>query len=304
MSNTLINLPFTNQSDLQTLVEHRRTSDFERAQLNVFETHQQAYNVGLTFDDLTITGMVKGKKVMHLPDKVSFDYLPGETVITAPGETMNIDFPEADRQTPTQCIALVLSKDLIIDTVHHLNQQAPLKGIEGDWKVNGDFYHLSNSRPFSESVNQLLNICFYDQTLIKDQIVNLRLREIVYRLMQTQARNMVESKYTELGNSPFAEVIKYIKNNLSEDIKIETLSAKAHMSRANFYRHFTQELGISPGTYIKNERLKKAKGLLKTTKLNIQEIAFDLGFKSASYFTTFFKNESGMTPQAFRRLDV
>lgn len=101
-------VPLHDERSLFTLVENRSVYTMDACELNVFETHQRAKEVNLQFGDWVLTSMLRGKKVMHLAGRPGFDYLPGESVIVPPHELMKIDFPEAGKETPTQCLALAI----------------------------------------------------------------------------------------------------------------------------------------------------------------------------------------------------
>jgi hypothetical protein len=110
---------------LHSLVENRTVFALDAFELNIFETHQAALRVPLRLDGLALTTMLRGKKVMHLPDRPAFDYLPGETVVVGEDELMEIDFPEACLCQPTQCLAVAIAPDTIRQTVDLLNERYP-----------------------------------------------------------------------------------------------------------------------------------------------------------------------------------
>ncbi len=295
-------VPLKDERSLLTLVENRSTYTLENCELNVFETHQKAYNINLCFQDLVLTSMLRGKKIMHLFDKPGFDYLPGESVLVPPQEVMKIDFPEAKADNPTQCIALAISGEVIRNTVDMLNEKYPKAEATNEWQVNGEQFHLSNNQELAEIINHFIRISTKDTTKEKDLIASFALRELLIRLMQTQARQLLESNYRQMSASNrFAHVIEYIKTHIREDIKMDLLSEQACMSRSNFFKSFKRELGLSPNEYILKEKIKLAKEYLKDSANQVTQACYMAGFNDLNYFIRAFKKEVGLTPKAYQQ---
>lgn len=93
----------------------------------------------------------------------------------------------------------------------------------------------------------------------------------------------------------------FLEKNLDNSaFSVEELAACLNISRVQLYRKVKAVLGIGIGDYIINFRLEKAKELLKTTSLNVSEIAYSCGFASPNYFSTSFKNKYSISPKDFR----
>lgn len=300
-SNFISGVPWRNPKDLKTLVENRTTYTLEDCELNIFETHQEAADVNLVFGDLVLTTMLKGKKVMHLFEKPGFDYLPGESVIVPPNEVMKIDFPEAKWENPTQCIALSISKEMIENTFNMLNERFSNRVLSQEWGLDLNYFHLINTNELSEIINRFIKIGVKERSREKDLIASLALKELLIRLSQTQARDMLEKTYKQIASgNRLAFVVDYIKQRIREDLSLEELANKACMSKAHFLRSFKQELGLTPMEYVLKERLKLAKNYLKLGSFQVKEVAVMAGFKNISYFIRAFKQEFGKTPKVYQ----
>ena len=294
-------LPLREEKDLKTLVENRSVYTLQHCELNVFETWQQSEKVHLVFDDMVLTTMLRGKKVMHLFGSEEFDYLPGECVIVPGHEEMVIDFPEADAQHPTQCIALAVQADLLQDTLNLLNENFPKAEKDESWKIDTSCFHLKNTFEIKTTVDRLLSVST-ENIQAKDVIADFTLKELFIRLMQTQARKLILENYRKYTTTNrFAFAVEYIKAHIHEEITIDKLSDLSYMSKPTFFRCFKREFGISPVDFIIQERIKTAKRLLKDMNVTISQVCYSVGINNLSYFFKLFKRVEGITPNEYRK---
>lgn len=96
------------------------------------------------------------------------------------------------------------------------------------------------------------------------------------------------------------QVLDYIHEHLDRNIKLADLAALLGMSQFHFSHLFKQSIGIAPYQYLIQQRVERAKQLLKQTDRSIVDIAFICGFNSQSHLTKQFRQLTGMTPKAYR----
>lgn len=294
-------IDLTHPKYLQTLVENRRIFNLKNCELNIFESYQESYRVPLTFNDFVVTSMVRGKKIMHLFNKPAFEYLPGETVIVPANETMVIDFPEAQANNPTQCIALAVDVQYVNNTVNYLNEyynNSP--GETYDWHLQFNQYHFDNDAEVTGLINKLIRVCSSGDKA-KNIFADLNLKELLIRLVQSQHLQQVGTQAnTDNNKTRLQFVLHYIHENLTDKILMNDLCRKAYLSRNAFFKWFKQQFGITPLDYINIERIKLAKQLLTEKRHNISQISAYCGFSDVNYFVRLFKKIEGITPGTYK----
>ena len=95
--------------------------------------------------------------------------------------------------------------------------------------------------------------------------------------------------------------VEYINDHITEDITVESVCSNIYMSKYHFCRLFKEKIGLTVMEYVLKTRLVMAKELLEKEKTSITEVASRCGFCSLSYFSRVFKEETGMTPLAYRK---
>jgi transcriptional regulator GlxA family with amidase domain len=172
-----------------------------------------------------------------------------------------------------------------------------------EWGLDLSCFHLINTQDLSEIINRFIKIGVKERSKDKDVIASLALKELLIRLTQTQARELLENTYKQISSSNrLAHVVGFIKDNIRENLNLEQLSEKACMSKAHFSRIFKAELGMSPMEFVLKERLKMAKQYLKIGTFQIQEVCFMAGFNNITYFIRAFRQEFGLTPKVYQSM--
>jgi AraC family transcriptional regulator len=104
-----------------------------------------------------------------------------------------------------------------------------------------------------------------------------------------------------IGNPVVDRAIAYIQAHLMEKLSVEEISANAGYSASYFSHMFAEETGMSPYQFVVKSRVEHAQQLLKTTRLAVQEIAFQCGFNSAANFCYTFRRMTGISPHEYRK---
>ncbi|MCO6175955.1 AraC family transcriptional regulator [Flavobacterium sp. NRK F10] len=283
---------------LETWVENKTSHTLNSAEMHIFETHQTEKNFLLKFRHPVLATMFEGKKVMHLRGMDSFDFLPGESLILPANELMTVDFPEASLDTPTKCLAMTISEEMIRKTIDDMNERRAK--IDGEWEFKDYNFHFTNDMAIQQIIERLLFL-FTENHRSKDIFADFMLRELVIRILQAETRSQLVNDSKSLAiNNRLAFIVDYIRQNLDKNLTIKELSNKAYMSESHFYRVFKNELNLSPIDFINNERIKLATELLRDPKKQIKEIYMECGFNSPSYFNRIFKRVELISPSEYK----
>ena len=91
-------------------------------------------------------------------------------------------------------------------------------------------------------------------------------------------------------------------NYMDEEISLNKAAHVANVSANHFSALFSQNMGQTFTEYLTDLRMNKAKELLRCTAMRSSEIAGEVGYKDAHYFSYLFKKTQGMTPSEYRKM--
>lgn len=96
--------------------------------------------------------------------------------------------------------------------------------------------------------------------------------------------------------------VALLRERFAEPLTVDQLASAAGMSRSSFHHHFKALTGMSPLQYQKQMRLLEARRLMHSSRINVTEAAYRVGYESASQFSREYSRAFGVAPKQDSRL--
>ncbi len=143
---------------------------------------------------------------------------------------------------------------------------------------------------------------YYDTGLYSDKIMlHSLILELIHSLYKSSQKQVLREKTKNSNDEMIKSVIGYIKNNLSADLSLKTLSQYSSFSPIHFHNCFKAATGKTLREYVEEQRIQKAINLLVIADMTLSEIAYECGFSSQSYFSYAFKKKMNVTPREYAK---
>lgn len=141
----------------------------------------------------------------------------------------------------------------------------------------------------------------YDKTDEYDEAFAQNILERICLLILQKARKYSKKEKEEILLMP---VLEYLKKNFRKKITVDQLATLIHISPKYFPMYFSKNTGgMSMMKYLNKLRVDYAASLLAVSDMSVEQIAFDAGFCSSSYFSRTFKQYYKMSPLEYRKLE-
>jgi len=229
----------------------------------------------------------KGKKQIHFAD-TSVAVNKDQSILIKKGNSLWTEL--LDKETIYYCKLFFFSEEKLKD---FLKKHSPkkLKITEEE----NSFFIIKNDAYTSSYLNTLSAI---NTTLsnFSEELLSVKFEELMLYLIQKYGIKF-EMYLHSLISKDVSSFSKIVESNILSNLKLEEIAFLCNMSLSTFKRHFIKEYQISPGKWMQDKRLQKAKELLQEGSLKASDIYLNLGYQNLSNFSTAFKNKFGISPQ-------
>lgn len=145
-----------------------------------------------------------------------------------------------------------------------------------------------------------LEFYFDNPTFVNNDLLELKIKELLLLLMQTNYVSSVQELITDLYSVKTIKLNEVIALHTYSNLTVNDLAKLCNMSLSSFKRAFRNFFNDSPNNYLNTKKINKAQELLQASELNISDIAYETGFNDPLYFTRVFKKRVGLSPSEFR----
>lgn len=115
-----------------------------------------------------------------------------------------------------------------------------------------------------------------------------------------QAEFSIFTGHKKHDDTAILEAQKFIEAHYSEKISIEKLAANLNIGRRNFDRRFIKATSLTPLDYLQRVRTEAAKKKFETTRKQVNEVMYEVGYSDTKAFREVFSRVTGLSPLAYK----
>lgn len=243
-----------------------------------------------TMYGLALALTVQGEKRATLGNEI-FSYGPGQSLVTSLDLPVVSHITDARASEPYLGLCLALDAKTIAQVAADID---PTDSMKASSPRALSVVALDES--LLDAITRLVKLL--DEPAYIPQIAPLIQQEIAVRLLSGGHGPTLRHLVT-LG-SPCQRIdkaIAWLRQNFTNNLSMDELAAKAHMSPSSFRQHFRNVAGMSPLQYLKHLCLQEARQMMMNENLDAGSAAMRVGYESASQFSREYSRLFGQPPQ-------
>jgi AraC-like DNA-binding protein len=226
-----------------------------------------------------------GKKQVHFAD-ASVAVNKNQSLLLKKGNWLWTELLDTDANY--YCRLLFFSESKLSEFLNkHTNTSQPNKDKIAYFVIENDSYIIAYLNSLS-TINEAPEV-------FKNNLLSIKFEELLLYLINKYGIKF-EHYLLSLISKEESSFKKVIENNVYSNLKLEEIAFLCHMSLSTFKRYFIKEYKVSPGKWLQDKRLLKAKETLEQGDLRASDIYLDFGYNNLSNFSLAFKNKFGFNP--------
>ncbi len=103
------------------------------------------------------------------------------------------------------------------------------------------------------------------------------------------------------GDPTILQAQHYIHRHFDQPLSVGQLARHCNMVERTFYRNFQRLTGYNPGEYLQNMRIQKARELIETRPLSVEQVGWQVGYEDISAFRRMFRKLTGLSPGQYKQ---
>jgi AraC family transcriptional regulator, exoenzyme S synthesis regulatory protein ExsA len=131
-------------------------------------------------------------------------------------------------------------------------------------------------------------------------LLRLKLNELILSILTGGMNPGLAAYFLSLARGEAVSLASVMEANFRFNLSLDEYATLCHRSLSSFKRDFRRQFREPPGKWLIRKRLDHAAALLRTTGLNVTEIAFESGFEDLSHFSRVFKERFRLSPRGYR----
>ena len=227
-----------------------------------------------------------GKKQVHFAD-TSVAVNKDQSLLLKKGNWLWTELLETEEIY--YCKLLFFTEKKLLEFLNkHINNIEPTKEEFSYFVIENDSYIAS----YLNSLSTIGDA----PSVFMEKLLSVKFEELMLYLLQKYGKsfeNYLNSLIVK-ETSPFKKIVE---SKIHSNLKLEEIAFLCNMSLSTFKRNFIKEYNISPGKWLQDKRLLKAKRLLEEGDFKPSELYFELGYNNLSNFSAAFKNKFGVSPK-------
>lgn len=215
------------------------------------------------------------KIIFEFPDGGRKEYIRGDIIYIPNGLRYKVSFEDKNDSFNTLLINFSTDKEIVF------YESTALVVSSASSKYTDEFYNIISSYKMMKNSYYSIMTSFFS-------------------LLDNISKHIRKKEFSKGKYESIEPALTYIDFHLNDKLYISQLAKMCLMSESSFRKYFREYIGEPPNEYILNQKLEKAKRMLKSPDIPVHAVADELGFYDCAYFYKLFMKKYGITPVTFR----